>query len=282
MVNDTSLMVNVTFPVISQSFLRPRYPYGRCFNLGPGIRMRNNKFDVIEMTIKPEKNENEKEYAQVYFQDPINGAQILPKDFEMKGDPLKIPIKAENLFKKFKIKISKYQHVEADPDFDCQPYTVDYTYTDCIEKEIASKYHELIGCHPPLISEKRDKMCNKTFDLDLQDGRVRNISLLLQDIVNDFESSTCKIPCTYFSYETSLLYSFFMEGFENDVKLVFDKTVYLTKTSFLLGIPSMLTGLGGAVFGGRTLLWFITAALGLIKIADKFEYFNFVSRVTSK
>ena len=142
--------------------------------------------------------------------------------------------------------------------------------------------HDLIGCHPPLISEKRNKMCNISFDVDLQDGRVRNISLLLQDIFNDFESSTCKIPCTYFSYETSLLYSFFREGLENDVKLVFDKTVYLTKTSFLLGIPSMLIGLGGAVSGGRTLLWFITVALGLIKIADKFEYFNFVSRVTSK
>ena len=112
--------------------------------------------------------------------------------------------------------------------------------------------------------------------MSLQDAIVRTMELFLKDIFNDFESSTCNLPCTYFSY------TFIRAGHDHKVKLVFDKTVYLTKTSFLLGIPSVLTGLGGAVSGGRTLLWFITAALGLIKIADKFEYFNFVSRVTSK
>ena len=165
MAPDDSLKMNVIAPVISQSYLHPRYPYGRCINLGPGFRMRKDDTNAIVFSITTENNETEKEYAQVYFQDPINGALILPTEFEMKGDQLKIPIKAQNSFRKFKTKISKFQHIEGDPNFECQTYTEDYTYAKCIENEISSIFHELIGCHPPLISEKRDKMCNKQFDL---------------------------------------------------------------------------------------------------------------------
>ena len=59
---------------------------------------------------------------------------------------------------------------------------------------------------------------------------------------------------------------------ENVLKIVFDNNVYLTKTSFLHGIPSLLIGLGGAISGGRTLLWFIAAALGIFKIAEKLKH----------
>ena len=89
------------------------------------------------------------------------------------------------------------------------------------------------------------------------------MELFLKDIFNDFESSTCNLPCTYFSY------TFIRAGHDHKVKLVFDKTVYLSKTSFLLDLPSMLMGLVGPISGGRTLLWCITSALGIIKIAEQ-------------
>ena len=92
---------------------------------------------------------------------------------------------------------------------------------------------------------------------------------------NDFVASTCKDPCTYFSFETSLLYTYTLDHNENIARIVFDNTVYVTKTSFLLSIPSLLTGLGGAISGGRTLLWFITSALGIFKLVEKFKYCNF-------
>ena len=74
---------------------------------------------------------------------------MLPKEFEMKEDQLKISIDSKNLVTKFKLKISKFQHFEGYPKLDCQTYTADSTYTNCIEKEIASKFHKSIGCHPP-------------------------------------------------------------------------------------------------------------------------------------
>ena len=131
MAPDDSLKMNVIAPVISQSYLHPRYPM-EGVSRGPGFRMRKNDTNAILFSITSENNENGKEYAQVYFQDPINGALILPTEFEMKGDQLKIPIKAQSLFRKFKTKISKFQHIEGDPNFECQTYTEDYTYANCI------------------------------------------------------------------------------------------------------------------------------------------------------
>ena len=92
-VNNDSFKINVT-PKIDQSFLRPRYPYERCINYGPGIRKRNRTVNVIEFSSISGNTENEN--IQLYFQDPVNGAQILPKEFEMK---------AQKIFKEFRTKI---------------------------------------------------------------------------------------------------------------------------------------------------------------------------------
>ena len=186
----------------------------------------------------------------------------------MKADSLNIPIKPIRLFKKFKTKISKYQHEEGDPKFDCKNYDEETTYNSCIEDELTAQFKDLIGCHPPLISDKIEKMCNNTFNLSISVDSVKKVLDLIDDIFNDFQSTVCKKPCTYFTYETKKEYSFTMNQTNNVIKLVLDKTVDLTKTSFLLGFTSLLTGLGGAISGGRTLLWFILTVCGIGKIVE--------------
>ena len=54
---------------------------------------------------------------------------------------------------------------------------------------------------------------------------------------------------------------------ENGFQIVFPRFVELTRTTFLIGVPSFLTGLGGAISGGRTLFWFIVSLFGLVKVA---------------
>ena len=170
------------------------------------------------------------------------------------------------MYTKFKTKISKFCHVEHDPKFDCKSYYENATYNDCIEKEVRIRFHELIGCHPPLISDKRDKMCNKTFNSTQSDPFVKKVLDLNHRIFNYFQSTTCKKPCTYYTFDTRQLYSFTMNRTDNRIKVVLDNTVDLTQTHFLIGVPSLLSGLGGAISGGRTLLWFIISILGLCKI----------------
>ena len=69
---------------------------------------------------------------------------------------------------------------------------------------------------------------------------------------------------------TRQFYSFTMNRTENRIKVVLDNIVDLTQTNFLIGVPSLLTGFGGAISGGRTLLWFIISILGLFKILINF------------
>ena len=208
---------------------------------------------------------------QFKFHDPINGAQFIPREFEMKGSPISAKIKPQNSFRKFKTRISKFDHVEGDPNYKCKTYTEKKPYNDCIEKELMTKFHSLLGCHPPLISQNRHKICDKTFNLTLQEESVIQIGNLIENMVNAFDSSSCTKPCTEYNFETKMLYAQTMDQKENMIKIVFDQTVELTKTSFLMGIPSLLTGIGGAISFGRTLLWIIVLIIGALKIVQKIK-----------
>ena len=90
-------------------------------------------------------------------------------------------------------------------------------------------------------------------------------------MVNDFESSSCTKPCTEYNFETKMLYAQTIDQKENMIKIVFDQTVDLTKTCFLMVIPSLLTGIGGAISFGRTLLWIIVLIIGALKIIQKIK-----------
>ena len=112
---------------------------------------------------------------------------------------------------------------------------------------------------------------NYATNLTKQDQSVIEIGNLVENMVNDFESSSCKQPCTQYQFETKLLYTQEMELEENQIKIVFDQTVDLTKTSFLMSLIDLLTGIGGAISFGRTLLWIIVIIIGLMKMLQKMK-----------
>merc|ERR1712098_251904 len=102
-------------------------------------------------SITPNGNITKDQSIQVIFNHPVTGAWIIPKDFQLKGDPIKAKLKPQNLFSKFKTKIRKFDNVQGDPSFECKTYSKKDTYNDCIEKELPERFHSLVGCHPPLI-----------------------------------------------------------------------------------------------------------------------------------
>ena len=268
-VKEDSSFLKIKDPQVQLNFEKPGYPSGRCANLGPGIRNMNKTAEFTWFIL--ESNFAINENVEVFFQDPINGAQLLPTDFEMEGDAVEVQIKPYGNLRKFKTRISKFQHVKGDPKFDCENYDENRTYNDCIENELVTKFHELIGCHPPLISKKKEKICNKTFSLSRQDQSVLQLIDLLQNLVDDFDSNSCKKSCTRYVFETRKIYDTNSKKYNNSIKIVFDKNSVLTRTNFLLGVPSLLTGVGGAISGGRTLMWFIISSFGIIKIIQKLK-----------
>ena len=54
-----------------------------------------------------------------------------------------------------------------------QVYDKNNTFNHCLKNELVTTFHKPIGCHPPLISENKGKMFNKTLILPGQDKPVK-------------------------------------------------------------------------------------------------------------
>ena len=111
-----------------------------------------------------------------------------------------------------------------------------------------------------LVSQKMEGICNQTLTwlTSKHDEEVGKLIKLFKNIIYDFPPSSCKQPCTKYVFETKFLYDTGWRWNDNTIKIVFSKKVELSNTSFLIGISSFLTGLGGAKSGGETLMggWF--------------------------
>ena len=91
-VKKDSLIIKIKNPKGETTFLKTRYPYGRCVNLGP--KMKKTKSLLVSFHVLHEMNSSATGNIQVFFNDPVNGAQMIPTDFEMKGNAVNNPIKS--------------------------------------------------------------------------------------------------------------------------------------------------------------------------------------------
>ena len=136
---------------------------------------------------------------------------------------------------------------------------------------MVSRFHSLIGCHPPLISSRTEGMCSLAFNLSQSDQNVKTVLETIDNLSTDYKSTVCKKPCTSYNFHTRLMYSFTKNRTENAIKLVFDTEMDITNTYFLMKFPSLLTGLGGAISGGRTFFWLIISIVGLFRVLNSFK-----------
>ena len=77
---------------------------------------------------------------------------------------------------------------------------------------------------------KRKGICNETFNVTRKDDEeVRKIEDLFNSILNNFDSNSCKQPCTKYAFETKFLYNTHWSWNENLIGIIFSKKVELTK-----------------------------------------------------
>ena len=189
-------------PNVSHNIRNPIYPFGRCINFGSGIRALNESVDHIKFEVVTSIDS----IIQVLFLDSATDDALKPLPFTMEGDSIKIETKPTAHHKKYRTKISLLKHVQGDPKFECKDYSKENSYRKCMEYELTKKFHNLVGCHPPLISMKKDGLCNQTFNISKEDRIAKEISEILYDITNDYQSKLCKRPCSKYVFQTQELY----------------------------------------------------------------------------
>ena len=101
--------------------------------------------------------------------DKVNSLRLYPNHLEMIGDPIGIRIK-EPLAKFYKTKVSRFEHVPDDPLFDCDVYSVDNSYNNCIQDELLGLVEKEIDCQPPLLAKDQKRICNKKFNVSVEEN----------------------------------------------------------------------------------------------------------------
>ena len=101
---------------------------------------------------------------KVFLMDPINAPHIYPIDLQMKGDHIKIPLSRGVSWFYFIIRVSRSYHVMGDPLFDCQEYSEQETYGECVREDLKKIFEAKLGCTPPVLASRPDEMCSEWYN----------------------------------------------------------------------------------------------------------------------
>ena len=244
------------------------YPYGRCISISPvasppretsfrnRFYLRFNDTYMETLGIKTVK---------LFLMDKTNSPRLYPDDTEMIGDPVTIDQIADNpRFFNYKAHISRSQNIEGDPSLECADYTTGGSYYDCIQSELKQTFNKTIGCLPPPVFPEPSIMCNRKFNFSSKGDETK---LMLLSLYNHDYKFNCKTPCQTNKYITRLFDKSNVHSSNlTTLTIILDKTVDVVHTKFSTDTETLLTGFGGSVSSGRTLLWILVSILGLSQV----------------
>ena len=239
------------------------YPFGNCMSISPPKAAQNFLFLRFNEAVFDSLNLTSVKF-RTFFMDKANSLQLYPNVMEMTGDVIKksLTLGEPNQLRSYKIKITKSQHVQGDPNFDCFEYTKNETYNDCVQNEVLDLFNKTIGCDPPLLVKDPSRMCNRKFNVS--DSKNKEIEELFIHLYYHNGNFKCKPPCTRNVYTSK--YTHAIPYHESLLVLSFDKTVDVLHSTFSIDGQTLLTRLGGSVSSGRTLLWVLVSLLGAAQV----------------
>ena len=242
------------------------YPFGNCISISPPNTRQHFLYLFFNETVFDSLNLTSVKF-RTFFMDKISSLQLYPNEMEMMGDEIKksLTLGEPNQVRSYKIKITRFQHVKGDPDFDCFEYTKDKTYNDCVQNEVLDLFNKTIGCHPPLLVKDPSRMCNRKFNVS--DSKNKEIDELFKHLYFHDGSFKCKTPCTRNVYTSKYIHS--IPYHESLLILSLDKTLDVVHSSFSIDGQTLLVRLGGSVSSGRTLFWILLTLLGASQVTSE-------------
>ena len=253
--------------------MRPRtlmYPYGRCLAISPPTEtnVSHPKINTLQLTLRTTDlgfdTKSPKTRIRIYLMDKLTSAHIYPNGMELMGSD-RIPAKklyADPEIQTFKTKITRTQHVPGDPLFNCDVYTEENTYNDCIQSELLEIFDREIGCQPPLLAKDPNLMCNKIFNVSTNKAeKIKNIFQQLYIANMDFK---CRTPCETSKFTTQNVHT--TKNGDHHLIISFDKKVEVVRSTFKIDEQTFLARLGGSISSGRTVLWLLVGLLGAFQV----------------
>ena len=220
------------------SYSTPVYPKGRCMLLNLPAKVKQEEMEMF--WLHPKLYNKTKSPLNIILIDSINSAQIYPETSEMKGDRIRLNLEQNNKFYYiYKIKISRYYHFQGDPLFKCYEYSRNNTYRGCVQKEIAEKFKNILGCVPPMLAATdMQNICNRRFNLTGPEDDLLN-NLFTQIYESGYKPDKCKPPCTRTEFHTERMSK--TPSSICSMLLTFDQTVSVTRSSFSINAQTFLT-----------------------------------------
>ena len=124
------------------------WPFGRCFSISPPSFPGNMSIGWNTLILHLNETALKDVHIRLYFMDRTSSLQVYPDENDMAGDPLDVPIHSDHKYiHRYKIKISRSQHIQGDPLMECGEYTQDKSYNDCIQNELFMSFENILGCH---------------------------------------------------------------------------------------------------------------------------------------
>ena len=234
---------------------------GRCMFINPPLKKTNpyslwlefNNSFIDQLNVSSNK-------LNIYLMDKANSPHIYPNIMEMVGQPIHVELKRADF--EFHTRISKSEHVEGDPLYDCTVYTKSNSYDGCLRNELEGLFSKEFGCQPPYLSENLNVTCDQKFNVS--ENRSTEIEALFWNLWSKGTEFKCKAPCTKTKYRTRSEGRFPYP--HTTLAITFDKTVDVSRSRFSIDGPTFLTKSGGFIGVGRTLLWILASLLGALQV----------------
>ena len=241
------------------SITRPLFPFGRCVQFSLPTSSEGGFLFLLYLTDQLNNTLSHSGY-KIILMDSIGSSVLKYVDQQMTGDSIKA-LQNRKGYARFSVKISKKKNIENNPNAICYSYSQDFSFDQCLLEQFTSKSTQCLGCVPPWLFKKDERVCNHSF-LEIKEKHTCQVTL--RDLINGFDRDGCLKPCTTTFYDVK---EDFLEPREDvyGVVLKFSADVEVSNTSFLLDPITMMSRLGGIIGVGKEIFWLILLCSGFFK-----------------
>ena len=108
------------------------YPLGRCMSISPPLQNgKREQLNHLFLAFNDSFKNILSDKLRIIFIDKANSLRLYPDEMEMVGSKIEFGRGVEH--RDYKIKISRSHHVQGDPRFDCNVYTPENSFNDCLQ-----------------------------------------------------------------------------------------------------------------------------------------------------